>query len=107
MFNKNRVMLKNKVYIIEYEMISPIALGKDEFIKSIISNKSAEEIVERVNTDGFPFKKAAEVKKDLTFLYEKEKENAEIYLISLQGYISEARYPLFRGGWSFTQDASD
>ena len=28
-------MLKNKVYIIEYEMISPIALGKDEFIESM------------------------------------------------------------------------
>ena len=50
-------MLKNKVYIIEYEMISPIALGKDEFIGNIISNKSAEQIVDRVNTDGFPFKK--------------------------------------------------
>ena len=67
-------MLKNKVYIIEYEMISPIALGKDEFIKSITSNKSAERVVDRVNTDGFPFKKAAEVKKDLSFLYENEKE---------------------------------
>ena len=67
-------MLKNKVYIIEYEMISPIALGKDEFIESITSNKSAERVVDRVNTDGFPFKKAAEVKKDLSFLYENEKE---------------------------------
>ena len=67
-------MLKNKVYIIEYEMISPIALGKDEFIESISSNKSAERVVDRVNTDGFPFKKAAEVKKDLSFLYENEKE---------------------------------
>ena len=55
-------------------MISPIALGKDEFIGSIISNKSAEQIVDRVNTDGFPFKKAVEVKQDLSYLYENEKD---------------------------------
>ena len=67
-------MLKNKVYIIDYEIISPIAVGKDGIIDSISSNKSAESKVERVNTDGIPFKKAAEVKTDLSLLYEKENE---------------------------------
>lgn len=67
-------MLKNKVYIIDYDIISPIGIGKDALIGNIKSNLTSDEIIKRVNTNGIPFRRAAEVKEDLTALYSKESE---------------------------------
>ena len=65
-------MLKKKVYILDYEMISPIAVGVEQLVESIRSNYSAEKQIERIATEGCVFRKAAEVREDLTKYYENE-----------------------------------
>ena len=65
-------MLKKKVYILDYEMISPIAVGVEQLVESIRSNYSAEKQIERIATEGCVFRKAAEVTEDLTKYYENE-----------------------------------
>ena len=65
-------MLKKKVFILDYEMISPIAVGVEQLAESIRSNYSAEKQIERIATDGCVFRKAAEVTGDLTKYYENE-----------------------------------
>ena len=65
-------MLKKKVFILDYEMISPIAVGVEQLAESIRSNYSAEKQIERIATEGCVFRKAAEVTGDLTKYYENE-----------------------------------
>jgi 3-oxoacyl-[acyl-carrier-protein] synthase II len=65
-------MLKKKVFILDYEMISPIAVGVEQLAESIRSNYSAEKQIERISTEGCVFRKAAEVTEDLTKYYENE-----------------------------------
>lgn len=67
-------MLKKKVFILDYEMISPIAVGVEQLAESIRSNYSAEKQIERISTEGCVFRKAAEVTEDLTKYYENESE---------------------------------
>lgn len=68
-------MLKKKVYIVDYDLISPIGIGRDSIIESIKSNSTSDQHVERVNTIGIPFKRAAEVRGDLSALYKDESES--------------------------------
>jgi len=65
-------MLDKKVYILDYEMTSPIAVGVENVVDSIKSNYSGDKEVERFSIEGCVFKKAAEVKEDLTPYYENE-----------------------------------
>ena len=65
-------MLKKKVFILDYEVISPIAVGVEQLADSIRSNYSAEKQIERIATEGCVFRKAAEVTGDLTKYYENE-----------------------------------
>lgn len=67
-------MLNSRVYILDYELISPIATGREELIPGIESNFSADKKVERTLTEGIPFKKAAEVTDDLSSLIENESD---------------------------------
>lgn len=67
-------MLEKKVYIIDYELISPIAVGIENIIDSILTDYSADKEINRINTSGIPFKKAAEIKEDLSKYYENESE---------------------------------
>ena len=67
-------MLGDKVYIIDYELISPIAVGREHILPSIRSGLSADRIIERIDTSGLPYRKAGEVREDLTGLYVKESE---------------------------------
>lgn len=67
-------MLKKKVYILDYEVISPIGVGREQLIGSIRDNITADQIISRVNTNGIPFNRAAEVKEELSGLYKDEDE---------------------------------
>ena len=67
-------MLKNKVYIIDYDIVSPIGVGRDELINNIHSNIDAERSIERVNALGLPFTRAAEIKDDLSKWVDIEKD---------------------------------
>lgn len=68
-------MLNKKVYIIDYEVLSPIAEGASNLISSIENNFCAEGFVNRVDTAGIPFKKAAEIKYDLKKYYRNEPQS--------------------------------
>ena len=68
-------MLKKNVFILDYEMISPIAVGVDQLANSIRTNYSAEKQIERISTIGSVFRKAAEVTEDLRPYYVNESEN--------------------------------
>mgnify|MGYP005695942457 FL=1 len=67
-------MLKNKVYIIDYDIVSPIGVGRDELINNIHSNIDAERSIERVNALGLPFTRAAEIKDVLSKWVDIEKD---------------------------------
>lgn len=67
-------MLKDKVYIIDYDVVSPIGIGRDELINNIHSNIDAERSIERVNALGLPFTRAAEIKDDLSKWVDIEKD---------------------------------
>ena len=68
-------MLNKKVYIIDYEVLSQIAEGASNLISSIDNNFCAEGFVNRVDTAGIPFKKAAEIKYDLKKYYHDEPQS--------------------------------
>lgn len=67
-------MLKKRVYILDYELISPIAIGADNIIDSIISNYSAEDTINKFPVKGLPFSKAAKVNADLSIFYSDESD---------------------------------
>ncbi len=67
-------MLKEKIYIVDYEVVSPIGIGRDRIIESIRKNRDAESEIKRVNVAGLPFTRAAEIKEDLTYLLDSEDE---------------------------------
>lgn len=65
-------MLGPRVYIVDYEIVSPIGTGKDKLTQGIESNFRADNVVVRTTTEGIPFRKAAEIVDDLTPLFEDE-----------------------------------
>ena len=67
-------MLGDKVYIIDYELISPIAVGREHILPSIKSGLTADRIVQRIDTSGLPYRKAGEIREDLNGLYLNESE---------------------------------
>ena len=67
-------MLKEKVYILDYEVVSPIALGKSELIKNLTANTVADNPITQFDTSGLPFKNAAEIKGDLKRYYKDEND---------------------------------
>ena len=67
-------MLKEKIFIVDYEVVSPIGIGRDNIIDSIRKNRDAESEIQRVNTAGLPFTRAAEIRENLDSLIESEDE---------------------------------
>ena len=65
-------MLGDKAYIIDYELVSPIAVGKEHILPNIKSGTTADRVVQRVDTTGLPYRKAGEIQEDLRGLYAKE-----------------------------------
>lgn len=67
-------MLKKAVYVLDYELVSPIGTGIHELIGNIRNNTSADQPIRRFSTGGIPFKNAAEVTSDLTPFLSNESE---------------------------------
>jgi 3-oxoacyl-[acyl-carrier-protein] synthase II len=65
-------MLRRNVYILDYELMSPIAAGADRLAAALETNFSAEHSITRMNASGLPFKKAAEIREDLSPFYRNE-----------------------------------
>ncbi len=66
--------MKERVYIIDYDVLSPIGLNRDDLRENLYNNVKGESKVSNFETDGIPFKIAAEIKKDLKFLYRNEEQ---------------------------------
>ena len=67
----------SKVYIIEHEIISPIAVGRDKVIESIENNFTADRLLKGVDVRGIPFKKGAEIQEDLSSYYDQEDQELQ------------------------------
>lgn len=66
--------MNEKVFVVDYELISPIAFGKNVLLENLQNNQKGENLVKRFDTEGLPFKIAAEVPYDLSPLYADEHE---------------------------------
>ena len=64
--------MNEKVYIVDYELLSPIAFGKENLSQNLADNVMGESLVTKFDTSGMPFKVGAEVKPDLEYLYQSE-----------------------------------
>jgi len=64
--------MQKKVYIIEHDLISPIAIGRENIVDGIKLNKSADSQIKRLDVSGLPFRKGAEIKEDLSKYYTEE-----------------------------------
>jgi len=65
-------MLGNKVHILDYELVSPIAVGAHNIVSNIQNYVHADHPIKRFDATGFPFHHAAEIKEDLVSFYAKE-----------------------------------
>lgn len=66
--------MKKKVYILDHELISPIAIGQENSVAALLSNASADRQIQGFDVSGLPFQQAAEVREDLRSLYANESE---------------------------------
>ena len=64
--------MKKKVYLIDYDLISPLGCGKAKVFDSLTKNYAAESNISRFDTTGIPFSIAAEIKEDLSRYYRHE-----------------------------------
>jgi 3-oxoacyl-[acyl-carrier-protein] synthase II len=67
-------MARKRTYVLEYDLVSPLGIGKTEVLRSLKNKVLAEGKISRFNTDGLPNNIAAEVKPDLHYLYSDEHE---------------------------------
>lgn len=67
-------MRKSKVYLVDYEIISPLGIGKESVWNSIKNNRSVKTDISRFKSDGLPNAAAAEVG-DVSHLIEGEEDS--------------------------------
>lgn len=65
-------MKRQKVYILDHELISPISIGKENSAQAILDNKSADRQILGFDVSGLPFQNAAEIREDLQPFYAQE-----------------------------------
>jgi 3-oxoacyl-[acyl-carrier-protein] synthase II len=66
--------MKNRVYIIDYELISPISVGRNSLFENLRNNNCADRKIKRCNVEAIPFKKGAEVQEDISAFYSGESD---------------------------------
>lgn len=66
--------MRQKVYIVDYELISPISAGRANLFQRLQNNVHADRPIIRCQASMIPFKKGAEVQDDLTAFYRNENE---------------------------------
>lgn len=70
-------MLNRKVYVVDYELLSPIAIGASNIYESIQSNCSADRDITHFNLADTPFKKAAYIEIPLNQFYADEPKQTQ------------------------------
>ena len=66
--------MKERVYILDYDILSPISFGKENLCDALLNNVVGESSITNFETKGLPFKIAAELKNDISFLYKNEEK---------------------------------
>lgn len=69
-------MKKKKVYIVDYELISPLGVGREYIYTSLKNNLSCDAKIKRFDVTGLPFTNGAEIKVPLDNLF--INEDAEV-----------------------------
>jgi 3-oxoacyl-[acyl-carrier-protein] synthase II len=67
-------MGSSKVYILDHELVSPIAVGKDKILAALKNDLSADRKIRGFDVSGLPFQTAAEVQEDLSEFYSNEEK---------------------------------
>jgi len=65
-------MIHDKVYIVDYDLISPLGVGKENVLKSLKNNYKGEAGITRFKTDGLPLKIGCELAWELDSYYKTE-----------------------------------
>jgi 3-oxoacyl-[acyl-carrier-protein] synthase II len=65
-------MTDSRVFVLDYDLISPLGVGKERVFSSLANNYLAGAKIERFSTDGMNYTVAAEIKEDLSDLYKHE-----------------------------------
>lgn len=68
-------MSEGKVYILDHELISPIAVGKEQIIPALKSNVNADRKIMSMDVSGLPFQNGAEVQEDLSHYLKGESDD--------------------------------
>ena len=63
---------KKRVFIVDYDLIGPLGIGRSQTLYSLEQNVCAESSICNFNPKGLPITAAAEVKTELKYLYSKE-----------------------------------
>jgi len=70
--------VKEPVFVLDYDSVSPLGIGKKAILHSLKTNYCAGSTITRFDTEGLPISTAAEIKDDLSNLYENEHEGIKI-----------------------------
>lgn len=98
-------VMKKKIFIIEYDLLSPLGCGKDEVFRSLKTNYAAEKKISRFDTTGLPFDIAAEIPYSLEEFYRNENEEIRAVIaydrkfelaVSVYGLMKERLISIFR-----------
>jgi 3-oxoacyl-[acyl-carrier-protein] synthase II len=60
------IMSTGKAYIVDYDVISPLGIGKVGVMDSLKNNQPGEGIITQFSTENIPFKSSASVREDLS-----------------------------------------
>ncbi len=64
--------MEERIFIIDYDLVSPLGLGREEVFNALRNNVCAEGKIQSFDTSGIPLFNAAEVLSDLSGLYRNE-----------------------------------
>ena len=88
-------MKQNPIYILDYELVSPIATGKHEILDHIKDKKDACGKIENFDVSGLPFQEGAEVKTDLSpFILDSSKAIKDLCKVDRKLELIAAAYGL-------------
>lgn len=65
---------KKRVFVVEYDLVSPIGIGKEKVLENLQANFLAAHTIERFPVEGLPIGYAAGVRGDLRHFYQHEPE---------------------------------
>jgi 3-oxoacyl-[acyl-carrier-protein] synthase II len=66
--------MRDKAYVIDYEIVSPLGIGKEKFAKSILEDKSSIDFIKNFYSQGLETNIAAEIRENLSEFYLNEPE---------------------------------